>query len=54
MTDIMAADVIKQFPDLRQATLRRQIYARFSTLNQMLNVTELKYIDIRNKIIKKF
>ena len=53
MTDIMAADVIKQFPDLRQATLRRQIYARFSTLNQMLNVTELKYIDIRNKIIKK-
>lgn len=53
MTDKMASDVNKLFPDLEKATLRRQVYARFSTLNQMLNVQEPKYIIIRNKLIKK-
>lgn len=38
MTDKMADDVLKIYPDLKKAVLRRQVYARFSTLNQMLNV----------------
>ena len=37
MTDQMAADVWKEFPDLENAVIRRQVYARFSTLNQMLD-----------------
>lgn len=36
MTDDMAKDVISHYPELENATLRRQVYARFSTLNQML------------------
>ena len=40
MTDKMAEDVKENFPMLANATLRRQVYARFSTLNQMLNTTE--------------
>lgn len=50
MTDEMAADVEKAYPDLSTAVMRRRIYARFSTLNQMLNVHELK--DIREEMIK--
>lgn len=38
MTDNMAEDVLKVFPDLDKAVLRRRVYARFSTLNQLLNV----------------
>lgn len=38
MTDQMANFVKKKFPDLKNAVLRRQVYARFSTLNQMANV----------------
>lgn len=38
MTDKMAAAVVKRYPDLADAVLRRQVYARLSTLNQMLNV----------------
>ena len=37
MTDRMAKDVAAAFPDLKDAVLRRQVYARFSTINQMLN-----------------
>lgn len=37
MTDRMAKDVAAVYPDLRDAVLRRQVYARFSTINQMLN-----------------
>mgnify|MGYP000030085872 FL=1 len=37
MTDKMADDVLKVYPDLDRAILRRQVYARFSTLNQMRN-----------------
>lgn len=38
MTDKMARSVNEKYPDLTSATLRRQVYARFSTLNQTLNV----------------
>lgn len=36
MTDKMASDVRLKFPNLSKAIIRRQVYARFSTLNQML------------------
>ena len=52
MTDSMANDVRATFPDLEKAVLRRQVYARFSTLNQMLRVKEKKYKKIRKEIIK--
>lgn len=39
MTDKMADDVLKLYPDLKKAVLRRQVYARFSTLNQMCKTT---------------
>lgn len=38
MTDKMAKDVYKIYPDLKQGLVRRKVYARFSTLNQMLDV----------------
>lgn len=38
MTDKMATDVIDRYPELWKGVQRRQVYARFSTLNQMLNV----------------
>lgn len=37
MTDQMAKTVSDVYPDLAKAVLRRQVYARFSTLNQMLD-----------------
>lgn len=40
MTDQMADYVNHKYPELKKATLRRQAYARFSTLNQMLDTTE--------------
>lgn len=40
MTDTMAEEVTVRFPDLKRAALRRQVYARFSTLNQMLDADE--------------
>lgn len=40
MTDRMAKGVVKKYPDLKQAVLRRRVYARFSTLNQMLYTRE--------------
>lgn len=40
MTDLMATDVLNSYPNLEKAVKRRQLYARFSTLNQMLNVGE--------------
>ncbi len=39
MTDKMARDVLRIYPKLESATKRRQVYARFSTLNQMLDTT---------------
>lgn len=38
MTDEMRSFVDKKYPALKKATLRRTVYARFSTLNQMLDV----------------
>lgn len=37
MTDMMAKKVSAVYPDLSKAILRRQVYARFSTLNQMID-----------------
>lgn len=51
MTDSMAENVVQQFPNLKDAVLRRRIYARFSTLNQMLN---LPCADNRKKDIIEF
>lgn len=50
MTDKMATDVLKCYPDLDGAVLRRRVYARFSTLNNMLDISS--YQDERNEIIK--
>ena len=36
-TDNAVKDILKFFPDLKEAALRRRVYARFSTLNQVLN-----------------
>ena len=49
MTDKMARDVTRAYPSLKQAVLRRRVYARFSTLNQMLHVKG--YDEERGKII---
>ncbi|WP_270312668.1 glycosyltransferase family 2 protein [Ligilactobacillus agilis] len=49
MTDKMAEYVNQKYPELKAATLRRQVYARFSTLNQMLTVKD--YIQERNEIL---
>lgn len=38
MTDQMGRDVVAVYPDLSGAVLRRRVYARFSTINQMLDV----------------
>lgn len=40
MTDKMSEEVLTKYPDLCNATLRRRVYARFSTLNQMQDVTD--------------
>lgn len=40
MTDKMSVDVQNRFPDLSDAILRRRVYSRLSTLNQMLNTKE--------------
>lgn len=49
MTDQMAVDVVKRYPGLKKAALRRQVYSRFSTLNQMLNVDG--YLSERKEIV---
>lgn len=49
MTDKMAEDVLKVYPDLADAVLRRRVYARFSTLNQMLHADN--YQIARKEII---
>lgn len=49
MTDSMGEEVLTVYPDLKNAVLRRRVYARFSTLNQMLYVQG--YEKVRKKII---
>lgn len=51
MTESMATDVESVYPDLKQATLRRIIYAYISTLNQMRG--SRKHLEMRNEIISK-
>lgn len=51
MTDEMAKNVLEKFPSLKDAVLRRRIYARFSTLNQML---DLPSFDLRKRKIIEF
>ena len=50
MTDKMAHDVVRAYPSLKQAVLRRRVYARFSTLNQMLGTDD--YEQDRERIIR--
>lgn len=50
MTDQMAHDVTKRYPDLESATKRRQVYARFSTLNQTLSEKNVE--DVQKKLIE--
>ena len=52
MTDEMAENVLKIYPELYDAVVRRQIYARFSTLNQMLDVRDEKHKKVRADIIR--
>ncbi|MGN0268869.1 MAG: glycosyltransferase family 2 protein [Lachnospiraceae bacterium] len=49
MTDKMAKDVLAVYPSLEKAVLRRRVYSRISTLNQMLNAEG--YEEERRKII---
>lgn len=49
MTDMMGNDVLENFPDLNKAVLRRRVYARFSTLNQMIGVDNVD--NIRKNLI---
>ena len=51
MTDKMAMDVKKEFPDLEKAVLRRQVYARFSSLNQTLNSGDPAVVEIRKELL---
>lgn len=50
MTDGMAHEVAKTWPELSDAALRRRVYARFSTLNQMLDTDE--FPEVRREIIR--
>ena len=52
MTDKMAHYVDTKYPELKGATLRRKGYAYFSTLNQMLDVTDKRYLEKRKQIVK--
>lgn len=49
MTDQMAEDVVRVYPSLKDAVLRRRVYARFSTLNQMKNTKD--HVEVRNDLI---
>ncbi len=50
MTDKMAKDVKEVFPELEEAIIRRQVYARFSTLNQLADVKGKK--EIKKMLIR--
>lgn len=49
MTDKMGEDVSEIYPDLEDAVIRRRVYARFSTLNQIPNNS--LYSDIVDSLI---
>lgn len=50
MTDQMAEDLRKQYPALKDAILRRQVYARFTTLRQLIE-SESRYPDKEKEMI---
>lgn len=50
MTDKMGRHVVAVYPQLKDAVIRRKVYARLSTLNQMFKTDGYK--DERNTIIK--
>lgn len=49
-TDQMAEGVLRIYPELAKAVLSRQVYARFSTVNQMLDTEEYK--EVRDELIQ--
>ncbi|WP_281165716.1 glycosyltransferase family 2 protein [Liquorilactobacillus sicerae] len=51
MTDKMAHFVKEHYPDLAAAALRRQVYARFSTLNQILADPQANIPQEQKKIL---
>lgn len=50
MTDKMAKGVLAKYPDLEAGVIRRQVYARFSTLDQTLGYPEAK--KYQRKLVK--
>lgn len=50
MTDLMAKEVEEKYPDLKRAIIRRQVYSRISTLNQLVSV-DGEYASKVNEII---
>ena len=48
-TDMMAKGILSVYPDLRNAVIRRRVYSRFSTLNQLEGVKG--YDDLKKDII---
>lgn len=54
MTDKMAEFVGTHFPDLKGAALRRQMWARFSTLNQTISVTGNELLNHERKDMIRF
>ena len=53
MTDQMAEEVTAAYPDLKEATLRRQVYARFSTLNQLQATNEERLKEDQVQFIRE-
>lgn len=51
MTNGMGKDVVKKYPSLKKGTIRRNVYAEISTLNQFDNVQ--KYKGVKKNIIKQ-
>lgn len=49
MTDEMGRNVQEKFPDLKDAVLRRRVYARISTYNQMIN--ENDFYDSKQELL---
>lgn len=54
MTDKMASCVESKYPDLHDAVLRRQVYARFSTLNQTLHTKSSPKIKLLRRELIDF
>ena len=50
LSDRMCDDTLARFPDLKKAALRRRVYVRFSTLNQMLDTD--RYPEKKRELIR--